>query len=57
MDFLDLGWGWLGGSSVSSFFVIGRISLAVFEELELVVQIMFPVGNVVGGKMHSCGIC
>ena len=53
MDFLDLGWGWLGGSSVSSFFVIGRISLAVFEELELVVQIMFPVGNVVGGKMHS----
>jgi hypothetical protein len=37
LGFLDLGWGWLGSSSVSSFSVLCRTCVAVFEELTRVV--------------------
>ena len=33
MGFLDLGWGWFGSSSVSSFSVLRRTGVAVLEEL------------------------
>ena len=55
LGFLDLGWGWRGGSSVSSFSVLCRAGVAVLEELTRVVLLHDFVKDLGACKAHGRG--